>query len=157
MAEPESGILSHFLYSSTLYVDRRATQIQTVLGSCVSVCLYDQVLRYGGMNHFMLPIWKGEGLASPKYGNIAMEKLIEKMLQLGSKKSCLVAKVFGGAQQLDEMIHYNIGKRNIEVAEEVLKEYGIPIVASNVEGTTGRKIIFHNDTGLVYMKFITTS
>ena len=29
--------------------------ISTVLGSCVATCLWDPVLRIGGMNHFMLP------------------------------------------------------------------------------------------------------
>ena len=47
------------------------------------VCLYDPVIRVGGINHYMLPLWNGQGLASPKYGNIAIEKLLEKMISLG--------------------------------------------------------------------------
>jgi len=49
----------------------------------------------------MLPLWNGEGLASPKYGNIAIEKLIERMLYLGSRKANLQAKIFGGGEVID--------------------------------------------------------
>ena len=37
------------------YHAARTGAITTVLGSCVSTCLWDPVERIGGMNHFMLP------------------------------------------------------------------------------------------------------
>jgi chemotaxis protein CheD len=144
----------HFLYPSTLFASRQPAEVSTVLGSCISVCLYDQVLNFGGINHYMLPLWQGEGLASAKYGNIAIEKLLEKLLVLGSQRKNLVAKIFGGAGQLADSACYNIGKRNITIAEEELGRYHIPIVASNVGGTIGRKILFNTQSGQVYMKFI---
>jgi chemotaxis protein CheD len=144
----------YFLNSSTVFVDNSPTKIYTVVGSCVSVCLYDPVLKYGGMNHYILPIWSGEGLSSSKYGNVAMEKLIEKMLAMGSRKQNLIAKVFGGAKEIEDPSLFNIGKRNIRIAEEVLGDYSIPIKAMNVDGAVGRKIIFYSHTGLVFMKFI---
>jgi len=73
----------HFLLPSALYVSKEPCLINTVLGSCVAVCFWDPVLRIGGMNHFMMPLWNGQGLASPRFGNIAVPRLLEAMLQYG--------------------------------------------------------------------------
>lgn len=148
------GLDHHFLYASTVYADRRATEIQTVLGSCVSVCLYDQKLNFGGMNHYMLPLWDGEGLATAKYGNIAIEKLLERMFALGATRKNLIAKVFGGADQLGENGYFSIGKRNMLLAQDTLTDLHIPIVASNVGGSVGRKVLFNSESGQVLMKFV---
>lgn len=126
--------------------------VTTVLGSCISVCIYDSILKIGGINHFMLPLWNGIELASPKYGNIAIDKLIEKLISLGSKTSQMEAKIFGGANQVSTVL--NIGERNIQVTRQLLKEHNIPIIAENIGGAKGRKIIFHTTTGSVLMKFL---
>lgn len=148
----------HFLYPSSFFVSRDAYVVKTVLGSCVSVCLYDKRLRYGGINHYMLPTWTGNDLASPKYGNIAIDKLLEKMLLMGSAKEDLVAKVFGGGELLQgpdgKPSATQIGERNIEMAKMMLKNYGIPIVSSCVGGRRGRKILFITDTGEVRHKYL---
>jgi chemotaxis protein CheD len=91
-------ISTHFLYPSALFASRERHKVSTILGSCVAVCLYDPIAQIGGINHFMLPFWNGQGLASPKYGNIAIERLVEKMISLGCKKNNLKAKVFGGGE-----------------------------------------------------------
>jgi chemotaxis protein CheD len=148
------GLDYHFLYASSIYVDKKATEIQTVLGSCVSVCMYDVRLNFGGMNHYMLPLWNGDGLATAKYGNIAIDKLLGKMLSLGSDQKNIIAKVFGGANQLGENSFYSVGRRNIQLAEDVLATHRVRIMATNVGGTIGRKILFHSGTGMVYMKFV---
>ncbi len=103
----------------------------------------------------MLPYWNGQGLASPKYGNIAIEKLIEKMLSFGSLKSNLKAKVFGGGEVIETNItQFHIGERNIRVAIEMLQEFNIPVVAKSLGGKLGRKIEFTTDTGEVRQKYI---
>jgi len=142
--------LKHFLFPGTLFASSQYYQISTVLGSCVAVCLWDSVNRMGGINHFMLPLWNGEGLATPKYGNIAMEKLVAKMLGMGCRLNFLTAKVFGGANVMgtgNEV--FLIGDRNIMLAYQLLEEFGIPVVASDVGGRFGRKIILHTATGVV--------
>jgi len=143
----------HYLYPGALYVDTKPTQITTILGTCVAVCLYDNALKFGGMNHYLLPLWNGEGLASPRYGNIAIEKLIERMMENGSLVSNLQAKIFGG--KVDERgTVYNIGQRNIEIAETMLEDYKIPIISKSVGQSKGRKILFLNHTGEVFMKYL---
>ena len=151
----EHHFLQHFLYPSTLFASKEPYVINTILGSCIAVCLFDPVLKIGGMNHYMLPNWSGNDLVSPKYGNIAIEKLIEKMLLLGSKKSNLTAKVFGGGDLISpEKNSLYIGDRNTKVAEIMLVEHKIPIIASSTGGNRGRKILFYTGTGEVRHKFL---
>ncbi len=145
----------HYLYPSTIFASNHGYQITTILGSCVAVCLYDPYKQIGGMNHFMLPFWNGEGLASPKYGNIAIEKLIKKMLNMGSGKGNLKAKIFGGAAIMEAANNqYTVGEKNYMIAQEILNNERITVIASSVGGTYGRKILFNTQTGGVRQKYI---
>lgn len=146
---------SHFLYPSSLFASREAVLVNTILGSCVAVCLYDTVLKYGGINHYMLPLWNGQGLASPKYGNIAINKLYEKMLSIGSSQKNLIAKVFGGANVIEtNNAQFMIGERNIAIAYDMLNELQIKIISQSVGGNNGRKIQFNTLTGEIRQKLI---
>lgn len=149
--EEEQG--KHYLYPSALFAEKTPYWVDTILGSCVAVCLFDSKLKIGGINHYMLPLWNGNGLASPKFGNIAIEKLIEKMVKNGSSTSNLTAKVFGGSNQMQSSM--NIGARNIEIAKEILALHNIKIIAENTGGIVGRKLRYDTGTGKVMMKFLT--
>jgi len=142
----------HFLYPTTIFASKNPTLITTILGSCVAVCLFDQNVGIGGMNHFMMPAWNGSGLASPKYGDIAMIKLVEKMISLGSNKNNIIAKVFGGG--IKGTHFFNIGERNIHIAMDYLTSEHIPVVAQHVGGREARKIIFNTQNGEVRLKLI---
>lgn len=144
---------THYLMAGSLFAQPEPHVITTVLGSCVSVCLWDAQRQHGGINHYMLPFWNGEGLASPRFGNIAIAKLIERLLELGSEKRNLRAKIFGGGVVLNVSNSFmNIGERNIELAEDQLRSEGIPIISADTGGRTGRKIIFNTGTGVVLVK-----
>ena len=149
--------LQHFLYPSSFFASKEPYVVKTVLGSCVAVCLWDKRLHFGGINHYMLSTWNGNDLASPKYGNIAIEKLIEKMRLMGSRLEDLEAKVFGGGELLEVgagKSSTQIGERNIQIAKLMLESYKIPIVASSLGGKRGRKILYFTDTGEVHHKFL---
>ena len=148
----------YFLVEGLIFVSKTEYEVTTILGSCVSVCLWEPFLGIGGMNHYLLSLWNGEGLATPRYGNIAIPKLINKMMALGSEKINLRAKVFGGASILSMSSNgtKGAGWSNIMIAEEILKEEGIKIVASDLGGNCGRKINFNTRTGVVMLKRITT-
>jgi chemotaxis protein CheD len=137
-----------YLLPGLLYAAAAPAAVTTLLGSCVAVCLFDPALRAGGINHYLLPFWNGEGLASPKYANIALPGLLEKMLELGCRRQNLRAKLFGGGavfQQIGGL--FGVGERNIQYAEQYLENAVIPIVARDVgEGFT-RKVIFRVHTG----------
>jgi len=147
--------LKHFLLPGALKVSRKPMEITTLLGSCVSVCIWDTRLKIGGVNHYMMPSWNGDGLASPKFGNIAIDKLIRSLVNFGSNPSDMVAKVFGGASVLNssECI-FNIGERNINIQNDILRNFNINVVAKSLGGDRGRKLIFNTETGVVKMKFI---
>jgi len=153
-----NSVKKHFLIEGTIFVSNKECNVTTILGSCVAVCLWDPILKIGGMNHYLLALWNGDGLATPRYGNIAIPKLINKIMTLGSSKNNLRAKVFGGANVLS--ISNNgvrgAGWSNIILAEEMLKEEGIPIIASDLGGNYGRKIRFNTKDGVVMLKRLRT-
>lgn len=147
--------VDYFLYPGMLFAKNGNFAINTILGSCVSVCLWDRGLQIGGMNHYLLPLWNGEGLPSPRYGNIAIPTLIEKMLSLGCKRETLVAKCFGGGAVLDANGGFlNVGERNILMADDILKKEQIRIAGVDVGGTKGRRVVFHTESGDVFVKKI---
>lgn len=153
-----NNYLQHFLYPSSLFVSKDPYLVKTILGSCVAICLWDKRLKFGGINHYMLPHWNGNDLASPKYGNIAIEKLVEKMLMNGSRIDDIQAKIFGGGELLSsssgKASAAMIGERNIRVARMMLEEKNIQIIASSTGGKKGRKILFFTETGEVRHKFL---
>lgn len=148
--------LKMFIYPGKLHASRDPYFLKTILGSCVAICLWDKHEQIGGMNHYMLPLWNGEGLASPKYGNIAIERLLNKMILLGCKKKNISAKIFGGASVIksNESSLYSIGERNIQLAEELLEKENIKIIAQSVGGFQGRKILMNTGNFQIKHKFI---
>lgn len=149
------GQKNHFLQPSTILTSKEPWWVTTILGSCVSICLFDKKRCFGGINHYMLPYWNGEGLESPRYGNVAISQLYKKMLELGAQKEDIVCKIFGGAEVLGEQSSvFNVGKRNVELALKIIQEMGIPLVSSSTGGKQGRKIHFNTGTGDVLQKYL---
>jgi chemotaxis protein CheD len=145
---------STFIHVGQIHVDVAPASISTILGSCVAVCLYDRKSGIGGMNHYLLPFWNGNSLQSPKFGNIAIPKLIESMLERGVDIKNIEAKIFGGASMnISASSNMMIGEKNILVAREILKEYRIPIVAEDVGRENGRKIQFNLQNAKVLLKY----
>ena len=145
----------HLLYPSDIYVSKTPCLVSTILGSCVSVCLHDPALKYGAINHYILPQWNGQDLMTMKYGNMAIIRILEELLKAGSKYENLTAKVFGGSEVLTGISSsFHIGKRNINIALEILNEFRIPVLLLEVGGNKGRKIIFNTSTGEVEYEFI---
>lgn len=148
----------YFLHPSTLLVSNDLQWVTTVLGSCVSVCFCDPGKNIGGINHYMLPYWNGDGLESPKFGNVAILQLFNKMLAFGVKKEDIVCKIFGGAEVLGEQNSvFNVGQRNIELAFKMVTELGISVANYSIGGKVGRKLHFNTGTGEVYQKYLVKS
>ena len=144
----------YYLYPGSIFASKATYAVDTILGSCVSLCLWDRILKFGSINHFMLPIYDNDGEASCRYGDIAITELIKKMIALGSKKKDLNAKIFGGSETGSGKGGFNIGKQNLALARKMIREHQIPIASFSVGGNLGRKVIFHTDTGEVLIKFI---
>lgn len=131
--------------------DSDGIAISTILGSCVSVMLYDKVKKIYGMNHFLLPS-SLEAEESLKYGLMSMELMINDMLKMGCCKKNMVAKIAGGAHVL-ESISQKIGEKNISFARDFCKAEGISIVSEDVGGDKGRVVILDRKLN-TYVKYI---
>ena len=141
------------------YVTRGEELITTVLGSCVAACIRDRVLGIGGMNHFMLPEsgdgkgWNGASdilSTATRYGNYAMEHMINEILKHGGRKQNLEAKIVGGGQILASMT--NIGRKNITFVHDYLAMEGITLVGEDVAGPHPRKVVYFPRTGKALVK-----
>jgi len=140
------------------YVTSKSEAVVTVLGSCVSACIRDRVFGIGGMNHFMLPIHEGErstwqgGVVDQitRFGNYAMEHLINNILSNGGMRKNLEVKVFGGGRIVQGLS--DIGACNSRFVLDYLKEEGLPIVSQDLNGNYPRKLYYFPKTGRVLMK-----
>lgn len=141
------------------YVSKQDELISTVLGSCIAACIYDEKLGIGGMNHFMLPGAKAlrEVHADDlncRYGNWAMEYLINEVLKNGASRSNLKIKLFGGGKIISAMT--DIGEGNIRFAQAYVEEESLNLISQDVGGPWPRKVIFHPQSGKAQVKKLRT-
>lgn len=130
--------------------------VATVLGSCVSVCMRDPKLGIGGLNHFLLPRSNGnaDAGAGERYGDTAMEVLINDLLKRGAKRNHFEAKVFGGARVLSGATMLAIGDNNVAFVTEFLNREGIPVVSKDVGGNRSRRIHYQPSTGRAWVQHV---
>lgn len=147
-----------------LYVTQQNEVIVTVLGSCVSACVRDIDSGIGGMNHFMLPVQDdmafrvGDDLTdSARYGNWAMEFLINTLLKYGGKKQRFEIKLVGGGQVIQAIQNIDVGKKNVEFVKEYLKKERLFVSGEDVGGPFPRKVYYFPRTGVVKVKKIQTT
>lgn len=141
------------------YVTIHNELIVTVLGSCVSACVRDKIFGIGGMNHFMLPANKGEDISSfnaigesTRYGNFAMEQMINDILKNGGRRKNLEIKVFGGGRVLKNMTTLDIGQKNIDFIMQYIKDESLSLTAEDLGDVYPRKVLFFPTTGKVRVK-----
>jgi chemotaxis protein CheD len=157
-ARPEAaggGLRTAYLHPGELFTSATPTEVTTILGSCVALCLWDSRLRMGGMNHYLLPSPPAGEAGSIRYGDAAIPTLVQELEKLGSQRRGLRAKLFGGASvggALRSSGHLHLGERNVELARQLLARLGIPLVAEDLGGTSGRKLRFRTDDGTVLVK-----
>ncbi|MBI9088495.1 MAG: chemotaxis protein CheD [Desulfobacterium sp.] len=132
----------YLLKPGFIYLPRHPTAISAVLGSSVSICLYDRKLGIGGMNHFLFPCALRPKRPTAKYGNVATTALIRMMLKNGATLKHMEAQVVGGAFQ-PKFMSRDIGMTNLETARDMLKKQKIRIVSEDVRGELGRKVVFN--------------
>jgi chemotaxis protein CheD len=154
----------HSIYAAKIlpgefYVTTHGELIATVLGSCVTACIRDPAIGVGGINHFMLPYfnnthnhgWEHTPVSlETRYGNIAMEKLINAILKAGGNRKNLEIKLFGGGRVLD--MRTDIGEKNIEFVKQYLIKENLSVVAEDVGGRHPRKLQYFPYTGRVRVK-----
>lgn len=130
--------------------------IATLLGSCVSACLFDSVARVGGMNHFMLPRVLHDERGSARFGIHAMELLINQLMQLGAQRSRLRAMAFG-AGNINRALAGAVSAQNGEFVRSFLAKEQIPLVCERLGGDTPREVYLRTDTGEAYVRIVETN
>jgi chemotaxis protein CheD len=140
-----------YLHPGGLWAEPAAAVITTVLGSCVSVCLWDPQTTHGGINHFILP--HGGATRSARYGNHALAMLLERMLEAGARRETLLACVFGGASVMPgNAAGPTLGSRNVAEAFDFLSRNEIAVLRHDVEGRQGRKLTFRTADGTTVIR-----
>jgi len=134
------------------YVTRSDEILGSVLGSCIAVCIYDIKNGVGGMNHFMLPMSKDKNVWSDTYrfGDRAMEVLIDAICINGGDRQNLQYKAFGGGQMLKNMTP--IGDSNIKFLHQFMEQKHISIVSADLGGANPRLLKFYPKTGRAFVK-----
>ncbi|HEV7279882.1 MAG TPA: chemotaxis protein CheB [Pirellulaceae bacterium] len=136
-----------YVVAGEYFASRGPTELRTVLGSCVSACLFDAVTGVGGMNHFLLPGADGDP-PTARYGADAMSLLIEAMEREGADPRRLVAKVFGGCATLSLGNGGDtVGDRNAAFVRQYLEDRRIPIVAECLDRDRAVRLRFFTATG----------
>jgi len=153
-AASRESIRKEFLHPGRVLVSSTPCEITTILGSCVAVCLFDPVLRIGGVNHFMFPSSADPTERSARFGTVAMEILLSEMVKLGAFSGKLQAKVYGGGSLVAPIDHTGptLGEKNIQFAREQLAKHRIVMVEAAVGGKHGRKIVFNSGDGSCLVK-----
>jgi chemotaxis protein CheD len=148
-AQPGSQPTLHYLMPGHIIVSAEDSIISTVLGSCVSVCLFDPHRRAGGLNHYLLPHPVGREGHTARFAPVALAELVDQVLSLGCLRARLVARVYGGACVLPvgKCPEDHLGMRNVTAARDFLRKAAIPVLGEAIGGQRGRRLIFHTRTG----------
>jgi chemotaxis protein CheD len=148
------------VFPGEFYLTKETNEVLvTVLGSCVSACIRDPVAGIGGMNHFMLPqhgsgAW-GNDLKSTRFGNFAMEKLLNELIKAGCVRERMEIKVFGGGNVTDTS--NAVGSDNAEFILAYLRAEGLRSAATDLGGTLPRRIHYYPATGRVVRRLLGVS
>jgi len=154
MREPKKYIV----FPGQMIISTAPALISTILGSCVSVCLWDNVKHIGGMNHYLLPGDAMDDAGNANRGMSSTKMLIRSLLNRNAYVEDLEAKIFGGCNSLYQGNDlYRVGERNVEMAIQVLSEFHIPLKGRHTGGSNGRKIVFNTITGKVRMRLLKKS
>ena len=151
------------IFPGEYYVAHEDVLITTLLGSCVSACLYDPYNKIVGMNHFLLssrryakslPVCTTD---AGRYGIHSMELLINEMWNQGAQRGNLKAKAFGGGSILKPADaftsnFFTVGEVNVRFIIEFFQNEKIPLVSSDLGGTVGRVINFYSEDFSVYVR-----
>ena len=78
----------HFLQPGCIFVSKEPHFVSTVLGSCVSVCVWDPIAGFGGMNHHIHAKPFHPNDRSSQFGTIAIPYMIKMSRVKNTLKRC---------------------------------------------------------------------
>jgi chemotaxis protein CheD len=144
------------LLAGQLYFGNQATRVRTLLGSCVAITLWSPQRGLGGMCHFLLPSRQRQpGMPRDgRYGDEAVNMLVEALTRAGTKPQDYEAHLYGGADTMPEStgVKFNVGERNIEQGWALIDHYGFALQGVDVGDFVPRNVALDCSTGEVQMR-----
>jgi chemotaxis protein CheD len=143
-----------FLKPGELYIGKGGADISTILGSCVSITMFNKRLEVGGICHALLPT-EGPTVKDTdrfRYVDSSVSHMLAEFETMGIKRHEIEVKVFGGSEMIGTNRKKSVGQQNIEATLNMLSNKNLTIISSDFGGTRGRKIIFYTQTGYVLLK-----
>lgn len=116
------------------------------LGSCVAVCLFDPIARVAGLVHILLPDSTINPLRAQEqpaaFADTGIPLLLAAAERHGLERRRAIVRLAGGAELANAggPGSFNIGRRNILAAKNLLWKYGLLIKAESVGGITVRTV-----------------
>ncbi len=151
-----------YLKPGEMHFAEGPTVVVTVLGSCLSVTMFNRHKGLGGICHGLLPRCRGRKTCKEncretfKYVDCSIRHMVKLFDMRGVKRSEIEVKCFGAADMFsrssDKAGPVAVGRQNVHTAEETLLSEGLRILKMDVGGLQGRKILFYTDTGEVLLK-----
>lgn len=161
------------LYPGQLYIHTapEPVRVWTLLGSCVSVALFNREARMGAICHAQLAqeslrgeeckktcpnVCKRDGGDESRfrYLTCAFAYMVDELAKVGLDAKRLSAYVIGGFESRDRASDFfRVGQRNIETARELLSSRGIPILHEEAGGTRGRTLYFYPHHGELLFRY----
>lgn len=144
-----------FLLPGEYHISKQPEVVETLVGSCVAVCLYNKKTGHAAMNHFLQDHPASEtGCDIGKYATTATEYIINALMKLDPVPSHYRAQIFGGAAVIKTASDKaSIGKVNSDTARKILANHRIRIIREEVGGTRGRRVRFDTSTNSVFCRF----
>ena len=164
MLEVECALPEIYLQPGEVHMAVEPSIIKTLLGSCVGVTFWSPRSGVGALCHALLPKCPRKAAsrltlaAGRRYVDFVIRDLTRQFDKLGVPREELQVKLFGGADVLPvsaaATARRSVGRQNCEVALEVLRAEGLPVLASSLGGTLGRSIKFYTATGEVRLHWL---
>jgi len=153
---PDAAIAApYFLQPGELVFSDEPMRVKTVLGSCLAIAARAPRLGLACLAHCLLPTAGTSSVELPRgeafrYVDATLEFMFETFARRGAHPGEMEIKLFGAAATSPS--GFPVGRRNVEVALEVLARYGVVPARTCVGGRRGLSIEFHTDTGEVFVK-----
>lgn len=126
------------------------------LGACIGVAIYDPLTRVGGLLHYILP----EARTNPDrarlnpflFADTGIPMLFREAYKYGAVRGRLQIKLAGGANVLDPIHYFNIGKRNYLAARRLFFKNNLLITSELVGGYSGKSMRLYLEDGRVEVR-----
>lgn len=147
-----------YLKPGELFMGVKPAMVTTVLGSCVSVTMFNNRLQVGSICHALYPVCKHPQCTDAcierhRFLDCSIIQMLEKLTLLGIGEKELEVKIFGGADIIGNRTKaLSVGQQNSDFAKRMIENKRLKVAAMDLGGRVGRKIFFCTSTGEVWLK-----